>query len=42
MCFIKYAWVKPLNDEKDKKAKTFLHGFIVEIVNEPKCKLNKL
>ena len=28
--FTKYAWIKPLNDEK---AKTVLHGFI-EIVNE--------
>ena len=28
--FIKYAWVKPL---KDEKAKTVFHGF-VELVNE--------
>ena len=35
--FTKYAWVKPL---KDKKAKTFLHGF-VEIVDGSKRKPNK-
>ena len=35
--FTKYAWIKPL---KDKKAITFLHGFI-EIVNESKRKPNK-
>ena len=36
--FIKSTWVKPL---KDKKAKPFLHYF-VDIVNESKCKPNKL
>ena len=36
--FTKYAWVKPY---KDKNCKTVLHGFI-EIVNESKCKPNKL
>ena len=36
--FNKYPWVNPL---KDKKAKTFLHGFI-KIVNKSNCKPNKL
>ena len=36
--FIKYAWVKPLKDEKDK---TVVNAFI-EIVNETNCKPNKL
>ena len=36
--FTKYSWVKPL---KNKKARTVLNGFI-EIVNESKCKPNKL
>ena len=37
-CFTKYAWIKPLNNQK---AKTVLHGFI-EIVNESKRELSKL
>ena len=36
--FIKYAWVKPL---KDEKGKTVRNGFI-EIVNETNWKPNKL
>ena len=36
--FIKYAWVKPLKDKKDK---TVVNAFI-EIVNETNCKPNKL
>ena len=36
--FTKYAWVKPL---KDKKGVTVLNDFI-EVVNESKCKPNKL
>ena len=36
--FTKHAWVKPF---KGKKAKTVLSGF-TEIVNESKCKPNKL
>ena len=36
--FSKYALVKPLKDKKDK---TVLNAF-VEIVNESKCKPNKL
>ena len=36
--FTKYAWVKPLEDEKSK---TSLHGFI-KIVNESERKSNKL
>ena len=35
---VKYAWVKPL---KENKAKTVLHGFI-KIVNESKGKPNEL
>ena len=37
--FIKYAWVKPLKDEKGNK--TLLNGFI-EIVKENNQKLSKL
>ena len=36
--FIKYAWVKPL---KDEKGKAVLNAFI-ETVNESNCKPNKL
>ena len=36
--FTKYAWVKHLNDKKDK---TVLHSFI-EIVKESKLQPNKL
>ena len=36
--FIKYAWVKPLKDKKDK---TVLNAFR-KIVNESNCKLNKV
>ena len=36
--FTKYAWVKPL---KDQKAKTVFHD-LIEIVNESKRKPNKL
>ena len=36
--FIKYAWVKLL---EDKEGKIVFHGFI-ETMNESKCKPNKL
>ena len=37
-CFTKYAWVKPLKDEKGKRV---LNAF-TEVVNESNLKSNKL